>query len=272
MEENSTNLIAKLNLIKEKYRKRVDAEHKVEQLRENIERLTKEKDKAIQEQLDAENDYLIELSEIACNRPISAIDYARELIKISKPEEREDIDNDTTLKIESGYTISPIFTDIDLNNELFQTILLSDGNLSFKKNSDKYKAKRFELVKKSLRDRIKRGLWDGLSSVFLYIVGNAGIVNVCASVNFAMCFNDGTDLLDHVESATYSFMPTVEYGRAYMKLEATFKFKKFNDLNIYLNPEDFCCIGEDSQRIMLNIEATQAFCNVIKRAISSIEI
>ena len=77
MKDNSTNLIARLKSIKEKARKRIDAEHRVEELREDIERLTKEKDEAIQNQLDAENDYLMELSKFAFNRPISAIDYAR---------------------------------------------------------------------------------------------------------------------------------------------------------------------------------------------------
>ncbi|HJD06106.1 MAG TPA: hypothetical protein IAB72_04480 [Candidatus Onthoplasma faecipullorum] len=267
MKDNSTNLIARLKSIKEKARKRIDAEHRVEELREDIERLTKEKDEAIQNQLDAENDYLMELSKFAFNRPISAIDYARELIKINKPEESEKIDNDVTLKIETGYTISSVFTDIDLSDEMFQTVMMPDGNLDFKKKSDKDKEKRLELVRNSLRDRIKRGLWSGLSNVFLFVGGNSGFVNIYASVNFAMRFNDGTDLLDHVESATYSFMPTVEYGRAYMKLEITLRLDKLDDVIIFLNSEDFCCISENEQYVMLNDEATRAFCNVIEHSV-----
>lgn len=263
----SSALLARLKSIKEKEKKKNNAERKVKRLREDIERLTEEKNKAIRSQLDAESEYLDAMNNLALDRPISAVAYAKELIRANNPQASKAINRDKSLKIMYGYTIAPITTDFKMSDELFKAVTMPDGNMRFKNNSEQDKKDRLNLVKKFLNDNINIGKWDGKTNAFFFISGDSGYTNVFANIDFSSNLKDGGNLFDHIVSATYDFMPTIEFGKAMMKVEVSLRFGEMDDVMLNLSAESFCCIGENEQCVLLDDEATHAYCRALEKSI-----
>lgn len=258
MDEKLVVALAELKKQEEEKRK---AENMVHVLNEDLLLLKKARNYAIQHELDVQESYLNNLANLSKDMPISAISYARELVKFAKPDKVSEIEKDESFKIESCHTTLQISTDISIEEGPFEVKSLSYGNFEFTHSTKEVALKRKALVISNLKKKIANNEWDGITDSFMFALGKTGYIQIFANLDF----KKNPELLDLIDSISYDFTPTVANGRAYFNIEVSLHFKDLSDLTIYLDADTFSCLSEDEKRIVVNDNASNAFFNILTK-------
>lgn len=265
-----------IKLIEERKRAEDSANENVDKISSEIERLYAKRDIAIDQHLEEKRKLLNELNEISKIVPINILDLVRETLKIKHANKAKIIERDKSLKIDYGYSCTPILTDIDVNSvingkRLFAVKTNKSGVENFVYNDEKSGQERLKFIIETLKNRNNNGLWSGLVDSYFWVTGNLYSEQQEVIINLREKCGKNKMLFDYVNHAEYEFVPTIKNRRAYYQIAVVLgfdDFEKSSNFNVKLNLNDSLDIENDNIEINYLIDTTlQAYYNVIKKSL-----